>query len=77
MGPGDPCREQGVNEMSATVLMRQPKYQAQLKLARAETAVAWAIAAIDRAIAALKIEPSVFELDQEAASKQRWFGSFY
>lgn len=64
--------------MSATTaLMRQPKYQDQLKLARAETAVAWACAAIDRVIGALKIQPSVFEVDVQAAERKRWFGSFY
>ena len=64
--------------MSATTtLMRHPKYQDQLKLARAETVVAWAVAAVDRVIAVLKIEPSVFEVDVDAAERKRWFGSFY
>jgi hypothetical protein len=63
--------------MSATTVMRQPKYQDQLKLARAETVVAWASAAVDRLIEALKIEPSVYEVDVAAAERKRWFGSFY
>lgn len=64
--------------MSATTaLMRHPKYQDQLKLARAETVVAWASAAIDRLMGALKIEPSAFEVEVDAAERKRWFGSFY
>lgn len=64
--------------MSATTaLMRQPKYQDQLKLARAEIVVAWATAAVDRVIGALRIEPSVFEVDVTAAERKRWFGAFY
>lgn len=58
-------------------LLREPRYQEQLKLARSETAVAWAEAAVDRLIAALRIEPAVFEVDEEAAARRRWFGSIY
>jgi hypothetical protein len=64
--------------MSATtVVLRQQKYHDQLKLARAETVVSWACAAVDRLIDALKIEPSAFEVDVAAAERKRWFGSFY
>lgn len=62
---------------ASTALMRRPKYQDQLKLARAEIAVSWALAVIDQVIAALKIEPAVFKSERDAVARQRWFGSYY
>lgn len=64
--------------MSATTaLVHEPRYEDQLKLARAETVVAWATAALDHAIGALRIEPTAFVRDASAARRQHWYGSIY